>query len=187
MHLLVNLFQKVLFPVGFVSDWYQRFAVLRMAAIRSQGSKSLKPLTQRKLRENWDDAWLLPRKTASKVSTSAASLDREAETSRKMILKKTKQWWVLSGFRLCCSQKRTDILRPLHALLSVSFFHSVSRCHGHTYFYENSSQAPFLLMLFDDLYVPNLNANPEKKKTVCRSGLSCALRNNSESNLMNAI
>lgn len=32
----------------------------------------------------------------------------------------------------------------------------------HTHFHENSSQAPLLLLLSDDLYVPNLNANPEK-------------------------
>lgn len=42
----------------------------------------------------------------------------------------------------------------------------VSRCHGHTHFHENSSQAPFLLLLSDDLYVPNLNANPEKKNSL---------------------
>lgn len=157
MHLLVNPFQKAVLPVGFVSDRYQSSVVLRMAAIRSRGSKRLKPLTQRKLTENWMKEEMVPgffRKIAGKISTLAANLDRGAETSRKQ----KKNCWVLSGFRLCYCQKRTDILRPLQDLLSVSFF----RCHGHTHFHENSSQAPFLLLLCDDLYVPNLNANSEK-------------------------
>lgn len=58
MHLLVNPFQKLV--LGFVSDRYQSSVVLRMAAIRSWGSKRLKPLTQRKLTENWMKAGMMP-------------------------------------------------------------------------------------------------------------------------------
>lgn len=60
MHLLVNPFQKVVLPVGFFRDRYQSSVVLRMAAIRSRGSKRLKPLTQRKLTENWMKAGMTP-------------------------------------------------------------------------------------------------------------------------------
>lgn len=60
MHLLVNPFQKLVLPAGFVSDRYQISVVLRMAAIRSWGSKRLKPLTQRRLTENWMKAGMMP-------------------------------------------------------------------------------------------------------------------------------
>lgn len=49
----------------------------------------------RELDESGNHAWLLLLKTVCKVSTSAASLDRGAETQMQ------KQCWVLSGFRLC--------------------------------------------------------------------------------------
>lgn len=39
----------------------------------------------RKLDESGNDAWLLPPKIDRKLSTSAASLNRGAETSRKLI------------------------------------------------------------------------------------------------------
>lgn len=173
MHLLVKPFQKAVLPVGFVSDRYQSSVVLRMAAIRSRGSKRLEPRTEqanRKLDESGNDAWLLSQKTTSKVSTSAASLDRGAQTSKKKKNNENKlkkinknQCWVLSGFRLCYRQKRTDLENALCTSISFLFPVRVSRCHGHTHFHKNSSRAPFLLLLSDDLYVPNLNANPEKK------------------------
>lgn len=68
-------------------------------------------------------------------------------------------------FQTLLSPKKNRYLQT-SSCSSISFLYPVrvSRCHGHTHFHENSSQAPFLLLLSDDLYVPNLNANPEKKQ-----------------------
>lgn len=152
-HSLVNPSQKAGLSAGLVSNRYQSSVVLRVASIQSQGSEILELLIQRKLTENWMKAEKMPGFFLQKWCVKFP-LRQPASAEEE------KQCRVLSGFRLCQCQKRTWTLRTLHA--PVSFLFRVSRCHGHMHFHENSSRAPFLPFLSDDLYVPNLNVNPGK-------------------------
>lgn len=133
MHLLVNPFQKTVLPVGFVSDRYQSSVVLRMAAIQSRGSKRLKPLTQRKLTENWMKEEMVPgffRKLAGKISTLAANLDRGAETSRKKNKKKNLLGFIWFQTLLLPKKNRyleTASRSSISFLFPLSWTHTFSR------------------------------------------------------------
>lgn len=116
--------------------------------------------SQQKIGWKRERCWLLPGKIARKVSTLAAGLDRGVETQIKKKQKNSAGFYLC--FRLRWRQKRTDILRPIRALLSVSSFEPENAVVMDTHFHKNSSRASFLLFLSDDLYVPNLNVNPAK-------------------------
>lgn len=168
MHLLVNPFQKAVLPVGFVSDRYQSSVVLRMAAIRSRGSKRLKPLTQRKLTENWMKEEMVPgffRKIAGKISTLAANLDRGAETSRKKNKqkKKTAGFYLVSDFAIA---KKEQISWDRFKIFYQFPFSVVMDTHIFTKIVVKLLSFSCSVMTF--MYLTWMLI---LKKTVCRSGL----------------